>query len=149
MSVNSKKPFWQNKTLDEMSSTEWEQLCDRCGLCCLVRLENEDTGEVHATGVVCSQYDCENNSCRSYTKRSAVVEGCTQLTPKLVREFDWLPDSCAYRLINAGKCLPPTHPLVSGSAKTTQTVVDYFAPVKLVLNNPQVDPEDYLVDKNF
>jgi len=149
MASDNTKPFWQHKTLDDMSPTEWERLCDGCGLCCLVRLEDEDTGQVHPTRLVCSQYDCNNNRCRSYDNRSAVVEGCTQLTPALVRKFNWLPDSCAYRMIDAGKPLPDTHPLVSGSTKTTQTVVDYFSPIKLVLNNPQIDPEDYLVDKNF
>jgi hypothetical protein len=146
MMPQSGKPFWQCKTLDQMSDKEWEQLCDRCGLCCLVRLEGEDTGQVHPTRIVCSQYDCDNNCCRSYSDRSAVVEGCTQLTPKLVREFNWLPDSCAYRLLDAGKPLPDTHPLLSNSYQTTPTLVANFEPVKLVVNAPGLDPQNYLVD---
>ena len=52
--------YWETKTLDEMSPSEWEGLCDGCGLCCVIRFEDEDTGEVIPTRVHCKLFDPED-----------------------------------------------------------------------------------------
>lgn len=109
--------FWRDKTLEEMTPAEWESLCDDCGLCCLVRVEDEDTSEVHETNVICRHYSCENWKCGSYANRASIENGCVKLTPELVREFDWLPDSCAYRTVLRGDDLPAIHPLVNSKAE--------------------------------
>lgn len=71
----SDTPFWQRKTLDEMTDAEWESLCDGCGQCCL-----------HI-----------------------------KLTRENLPDFEWLPMTCAYRLLAEGKPLPTWHPLLTGS----------------------------------
>jgi uncharacterized protein len=109
-------PFWRTKTLDEMTPDEWERLCDRCGRCCLVKLEDEDTGEIHMTDIACKLFDAGRCACASYAKRQTKVADCVKLTPDAVRTIRWLPRTCAYRLVNEGKPLPSWHPLRSGSA---------------------------------
>jgi len=113
-------PFWQTKTLDEMTPEEWESLCDGCGRCCLHKLRDEDTQALSFTNVACRLLDTGTCRCSDYENRFAHVPDCIQLTPKILREVDWLPPSCAYRRIDEGRGLPPWHPLRSG---TTETVV--------------------------
>ena len=107
--------FWKEKTLEQMSAEEWESLCDGCGRCCLVKLEDDDTSQIYATDVGCVLFDAETCRCRDYQSRSEKVGDCITLTPELVRSLPWLPPSCGYRLVMEGKDLPDWHPLQSGS----------------------------------
>jgi uncharacterized cysteine cluster protein YcgN (CxxCxxCC family) len=112
------EPFWKTKTLEEMSAAEWESLCDGCGKCCLSKLEDEDTGEIHWTSIACRLLDAGSCRCSDYTNRLARVPDCVGLTPGNVRTITWLPRTCAYRLIAEGHDLYWWHRLVSGSAET-------------------------------
>lgn len=112
------QPFWKRKTLAEMNREEWESLCDGCAKCCLHKLEDEDSGEVYYTKVVCRFMDAETCRCTEYRDRNTLVPTCVWLRPEDVDEFHWLPSTCAYRLIAEGKPLEWWHPLVSGSSDT-------------------------------
>lgn len=109
------KPFWETKSLKEMSDEEWESLCDHCGWCCLHKYEDEDSGEIKYSNVACKLLQIEDCSCTQYDKRERLVESCTKLTPQKTDEFHWLPESCAYRLIQNGTPLANWHPLISGN----------------------------------
>lgn len=111
-------PFWKSKTLHEMTLAEWESLCDGCGRCCLIKLEDEDTGEIVHTRVSCALLNLRTCRCRDYGKRHVRVPDCVSLTPDRARDLEWLPDTCAYRLVARGEDLAWWHPLVSGSADT-------------------------------
>jgi len=111
-------PFWRTKTLEEMSPSEWESLCDGCGRCCLNKLEDWDTGEIAWTNVACRLLDGQSCRCGDYPNRFDIVPDCEQLTPEVVRSIDWLPPTCGYRLVEEGRDLPWWHPLVSGDPDT-------------------------------
>jgi uncharacterized cysteine cluster protein YcgN (CxxCxxCC family) len=112
------QPFWRVKTLEAMNPDEWESLCDGCGRCCLVKLEDEDTAEVMYTDVGCTLLDDQTCRCRDYPNRQAKVADCVRLTPEAVRSLSWLPGTCAYRLLAEGEDLYWWHPLVSGDPDT-------------------------------
>ncbi len=111
-------PFWETGCLAEMTAAEWESLCDRCGQCCLIKLEDEDTGDIAVTRLACKLLDIGSCRCSNYENRQAYVGDCVKLTPQDVRSLPWLPETCAYRLIEEGRSLKWWHPLVSGSPET-------------------------------
>ncbi len=111
--------FWETKQLSKLTHEEWEALCDGCGLCCVHRLVCDDDSIV-TTNVVCRCFDIEHGGCKEYANRFKIVPECMQLTLKRVKEFDWLPETCAYRLRYAGKPLPSWHPLISGTSESVR-----------------------------
>jgi len=111
-------PFWKTKPLGEMTPEEWESVCDRCGNCCLEKFEDEESGEVRVIPVACEYLDTATARCLVYTDRTRVSSDCIDLTPEALREIDWLPETCAYRLLAEGRDLPWWHPLVSGNPRT-------------------------------
>ena len=106
--------FW-NKNLSEFNEEEWEALCDRCGKCCLIKLENLDTNEVYYTNVSCKLLCEKTAQCKNYGNRKKIVKDCTILDYQNLHEINWLPDTCSYRLINEGKDLPNWHYLKYGN----------------------------------
>lgn len=110
--------FWDDKSLEEMTSAEWEALCDGCGRCCLMKLEDEDTGEIYNSDVRCRLLNGDTCKCSDYPNRQAKVKDCIKLTPANVTEIDWIPRSCGYRRIAEGRGLAWWHPLVSGDPET-------------------------------
>lgn len=112
------EPFWRRKSLAEMTREEWESLCDGCGKCCLIKVEYEETGEVHPTSVACKLLDEKTCRCSDYPNRQKRVPDCIVLTASMVGNLSWLPSTCAYRLIAEGEDLHWWHPLVSGDPDT-------------------------------
>lgn len=115
--MNAAKPFWE-KPLSSLDRGEWEALCDSCGRCCVHKLEDEETGELHPTNVACRLLDRRNGRCTDYAHRKARVVDCVVLDRRSLGKLDWLPETCSYRLRAAGKPLPDWHYLVSGSRES-------------------------------
>lgn len=115
------RPFWETKPLSAMSREEWESLCDGCGKCCLVTLEDEDDpGELAETSVHCRLFDAETRRCTCYARRTELVPGCIELRPDNVTSLPFMPESCAYRRIAEGRGLASWHPLVSGDPASVE-----------------------------
>lgn len=143
--ADAKAPFWEQKTLEEMTSDEWESLCDGCGKCCLNKLEDERTGHILYTNVACRLLDPDTCRCANYTDRQRFVPDCRRLTPQNVSTIVWLPSTCAYRVLAEGGELEWWHPLISGDQNT---VIEAGISVKgrIVSERDTDDLEDYVVD---
>jgi len=137
-------PFWQQKSLTEMSPAEWESLCDGCGRCCLNKLQDADTDVVYRTSVACFLLDIHSCSCADYPHRQARVSECVMLTPDNTDDLDWLPDTCAYRLLARGEPLADWHPLVSGDPESVHKAG--ISVRHLAISEHEVDDmEDYIL----
>ena len=140
-------PFWQEKKLDEMSQNEWESLCDGCGKCCLVQLEDEDSSERCFTDLACTYFNVEQGGCTVYEQRSQKMPDCVKLTPQNLADVYWLPSTCAYRLLQDGKALPGWHPLLTGDKQTVedagQRTVGRVIPMSMI---DEKNWEDHIID---
>ena len=137
------KPFWETKRLDEMTAAEWESLCDGCGLCCLVRFEDEETLEVIPTRVHCKLFDPVSCRCSDYANRKAYVPDCIKLTPGAIEDLEWMPKSCAYRRLHEGRALAEWHPLISGDPESVHRA-GVSVRGETINENTLADPEDAL-----
>jgi uncharacterized cysteine cluster protein YcgN (CxxCxxCC family) len=141
------QPFWKRKTLAELTPEEWESLCDGCAQCCIIKFEDEDTGRVYHTNVVCELLDIYHCRCTRYSERSLLVPTCVTLTPELAGALSWMPETCAYRLVAEGRDLPLWHPLVCGDVKAVhQAGISVRGKVVSGRDVEEEDLPDYVTD---
>ena len=120
--MTKSKPFWKEKSLSEMSRDEWESLCDHCGKCCLLKLQDEEVQEdedsVYYTNVICNLFDKSNGHCSDYWNREERVPTCIRLTQDNLSDLEWMPPSCSYKRVMEGRGLAQWHHLITGNKNT-------------------------------
>ena len=145
--ISPEKSFWLEKSLREMNQEEWEALCDGCARCCIVKFEDVDTKEIFLTDVVCQLLDIAHCCCSNYPQRSQLVPTCLVLTPELVEQLSWMPETCAYRLLAESKPLAWWHPLVSGNRRSVhETGISVRGKVVSEKYLSEEELEDHIID---
>lgn len=118
--------YWETTSLSDMTAEQWEALCDGCGRCCLLKLEDIEQDENSEerfvyTSVACKLMDCSTGYCSSYSNRLSFVPDCLVLTPETIhKQKHWMPETCAYRRLAEDRTLPDWHPLITGEATSTR-----------------------------
>lgn len=143
--MKNTRRFWETKSLSQMTPDEWGSLCDGCGKCCLHKLEDAETGDIHYTEVACRLLDLDCIRCTRYGQRTRWVPDCTVLTPGNLASLGWLPETCAYRLVAAGRPLPRWHHLISGSGDSIHAAGKSILG-KCLSEREAGDLEDHLID---
>lgn len=138
--------FWQSKTLDALSDTEWEALCDGCGKCCLQKLQDEDTNEIAYTNVACEAFDLEKCRCQHYETRLSKIADCLSLRDADAATFAMLPFTCAYRRLYEGRDLPTWHYLVCGDRDAVHSAGQSTKERTIKADIDDADLENFIVD---
>ena len=97
-------------------------ICCRCGNCCRLKLEDEESGDIYYTDVICRYFDLSNNLCQQYHQRCRLVPECLKLTEQNWNKINWMPTNCAYRILYQTGDLPSWHPL-----KTKKPLADKYS----------------------
>ncbi len=83
-----------------------EALCDGCGKCCIHKLGTRiRRGRADQRRLPPAEPPHRHAPPLGYKHRRAYVPECVRLTAGNVRDIDWLPSTCAYRLRAAGEPL--------------------------------------------
>lgn len=156
-------PFWQTKSLKEMTRDEWESLCDGCAKCCLNKfIDDEDTtdetelmptthmveGEqMNYSNIACFLLNDKTCQCSKYQERTTLVPDCVQLTQENLDGIFFMPPSCTYRRLNEGRGIPSWHPLLHNGKKSAMHKAGMSVRGKIVKDDDVAieDFVDYIV----
>ncbi len=139
--------FWKQKQPEAFTTEEWEAICCRCGNCCRLKLEDEESGDIYYTDVICRYFDLSNNLCQQYHQRCRLVPECLKLTEQNWNKINWMPTNCAYRILYQTGDLPSWHPL-----KTKKPLADKYSVKNKVISEqdvPEEELEDHIVNEDF
>lgn len=135
------QPWWETTPLTEMSDEQWESLCDGCGKCCLVKIQDAESERIYFTDVACQLLDCSSGRCKNYAQRQQFVPDCVKLSKDNLEDLEWMPPDCAYRRLYEHKPLLAWHPLVTRNANSTNDYGAGIAGMPLVSELDVMDDE--------
>ena len=136
--------FWHTKQPNEYTVEEWESVCTRCGKCCLVKLQDEDSDDIFYTDVICRYHDPKTNNCTQYSKRCELVPSCLKLNPQNIGNIPWIPETCAYYILAKTGTLPAWHPLITGKPLPKEFMVPANSISELLV--PEEELEDHIIE---
>jgi uncharacterized cysteine cluster protein YcgN (CxxCxxCC family) len=138
--------WWKEIELKDMDKQQWESVCDRCALCCLNKLQDDESDEVFYTKISCKLLDTGKCQCGSYEKRKQIVPDCINLTYKQLKNHahKWLPNTCGYKLLLNNQELPDWHHLNTGS--TDEMHAQKKSAKHFAISEYEMGENDYLED---
>lgn len=148
-------PYWETKTLEQMTTQEWEGICDGCAKCCLHKFIDDESVEevtvtdeikaneqIHYTNIACGLLNTKTCNCTQYSQRTTLVPECVKLTKDNLQDIFFMPTSCSYRRLEEGRGLPSWHPLLNKGKKTAMHLAGMSVRGKTVADH-DVNLEDF------
>lgn len=138
--------FWEEKEPKDFSEKEWESICDNCGKCCLVKIQDEDDDEIYYTDVVCKYFNHETCACKEYQNRCILVPECLKLTMDNIEKIEWIPQTCSYKILLETGTLPDWHPLLTGKPLEEQRSIKGKCICETKVSDEEL--EDHIIDED-
>lgn len=137
-----RKQFWKKIPVEQLTNEEWEAICDGCGKCCLIKLQEDPRSVPLYTSLACKFLNIRNCRCKVYSSRNKKRNDCLILTPKNLKKMvKLLPNTCAYRLVQEKKDLPNWHHLNSEDINIVHRTGNSIQ--NLAINETFVDEADF------
>ena len=138
--ANVRKSFWEQYSLEQLNTEEWEALCDGCAKCCLLKVFNKK--KTYMTNISCSKLEQDSCRCSDYKNRQKNVKNCIKLTKDNLRKnLKFLPSSCSYKLLDEGKALPHWHYLITNDKESVHNVNQSIR--EYCVSETSVSPENF------
>lgn len=119
--------------LKQMSPQQWETVCKKCGVCCLVKMQigAGKSMDTYYTNICCDAFNPVTRQCTMYNNRlSREKKDCKKVDINVILEGKLVPRTCGYVEYIFGPA--PFKIFVDWRTVRPETLVDMKSPLQVM-----------------